>query len=66
MNLFNIMAALMLNTDDYDKNIDKSAEKASGFGGKLKGALGTAGKVAGVTLACVSADNGNFLTLSYG
>lgn len=51
MNVFELVAKLVLDSSDYDKGLDDSEEKASGFGDKLKGALATGAKVGGAALA---------------
>ena len=53
MNVFELFAKLTLDTSSYEKELDDAEGKASGFGSKVKSALGTAGAVtmAGVTAA---------------
>lgn len=51
MNVFDLVAKLVLDSSEYDEGLDKSEEKASGFGDKLKGALATGAKVGGAALA---------------
>ena len=51
MNVFELVAKLVLDSSEYDKGLDESEEKASGFGDKLKGALATGAKVGGAALA---------------
>ena len=51
MNVFDLVAKLVLDSSEYDKGLDESEEKASGFGDKLKGALATGAKVGGAALA---------------
>lgn len=54
MNVFELMARLSLNTDDYDSSLDSSEKKASSFGSNLKSALGTAGKISAAAIGAVT------------
>lgn len=58
MNVFELVATLVLDKKDYDKGLDDSEEKAEGFGGKLKNALATGAKVGGAALAAAGAAAG--------
>lgn len=51
MNVFDLVAKLVLDSSEFDEGLDKSEDKASGFGDKLKGALATGAKVGGAALA---------------
>jgi phage-related protein len=50
MDLFELVAKLILDTDDYEKGLDDAKDDAGKAGGGIGAALGTAGKVAGVAL----------------
>lgn len=45
MNVFELMATLSLDTDDYDSSLESSEKKADSFGKKLKSGIRTAAKV---------------------
>lgn len=61
MNLFDLVATLSLDTSSYEKGLDASSEKATGFGSKFGTVMkGTMGVVAGVT-AGVTAMSGAFV-----
>ncbi len=51
MNVFDLVAKLVLDSSEYDQGLDESAEKGQSFGDKLKSGLATGAKaaVAGVT-----------------
>ena len=51
MNVFELVAKLRLDSSEYDNELDKSEEKASSFGDKMKGALATGAKIGGAALA---------------
>lgn len=51
MNVFDLVAKLVLDSSEYDAGLEESEDKASGFGDKLKGALATGAKVGGAALA---------------
>lgn len=51
MNVFDLVAKISLDTSEYDRGLEGASERTSGFGGKLKSALGTLGKVSGIALA---------------
>lgn len=51
MNVFNLFAKISLDTSEYERGLEGASERTSGFGGKLKSALGTLGKVSGIALA---------------
>lgn len=55
MNVFELFAKLGLDTSEYDKGLDDSEQKASGFSNALGKSLSTGLKVAGVGLAAVGA-----------
>lgn len=50
MNVFELFASLTLNTEDYEKQLDKAGNKASGFSDKIK----AAGKVAAAGFAATA------------
>lgn len=54
MNLFELAAVLTLDKSDYDKGLTSAEKEASGFGSKMKSALGTVSKAGTATLAAVS------------
>lgn len=51
MDVFNLFAKISLDTSEYERGLEGASERTSGFGGKLKSALGTLGKVSGIALA---------------
>lgn len=51
MNVFDLVAKISLDTSEYEQGLEGASERTSGFGGKLKSALGTLGKVSGIALA---------------
>lgn len=51
MNVFDLVAKLVLDSSEYDESLNESEEKASSFGDKLKGALATGAKVGGAAIA---------------
>lgn len=56
MNVFDLSAKILLDTDDYIKGLNTASSQTGTFGSKLTSALGTAGKVAvGVITAVASA-----------
>lgn len=50
MDVFDLVAKIKLDTDEYEKGLDDAESKAGSFGSKLKSGLGTAAKVGGVAL----------------
>lgn len=50
MNVFELFAKLSLDTSEYDKGLDDSQKKASGFGQSLKKGLGVAAGIAGASV----------------
>lgn len=46
MNVFELVAKLTLNSDEFKKGMDESEQKATGFGSKLKSVIGGGTKVA--------------------
>lgn len=50
-NVFELFAKIGLDTSEYERGLEGASERTSGFGGKLKSALGTLGKVSGIALA---------------
>lgn len=50
MNVFDLVAKLVLDSSEYDEGLEESEEKAGSFGDKLKGALATGAKVGGAAL----------------
>lgn len=55
MNVFDLVAKLVLDSSEYDESLNESEEKASSFGDKLKGALATGAKVGGAAIAAAVA-----------
>ena len=51
MDLFSLVARLMLDRSDYEKGVGDAQKEAQSLGSKLKSGLGTAAKVGGVALA---------------
>lgn len=49
--VFKVFATLGLNTSDFDKGLDDSEKKASGFGSKVASGFATIGKTAAAGLA---------------
>lgn len=64
MNVFEIFAKIGLDTSDYDKDIDKSREKASGLASSLKKSFGIATKAVGVLTTATGALGGAFVAAS--
>lgn len=54
MELFTLVAKLLLDKQEFDKGVEESSEKASSFGEKLKAGLGTGAKLAGAGLAAAT------------
>lgn len=50
-NVFELFAKIGLDTSEYERGLEGASERTSGFGGKLKSALGTFGKMSGIALA---------------
>lgn len=50
MNVFDLVAKLVLDSSEFDEGLNESEDKASSFGDKLKGALATGAKVGGAAL----------------
>lgn len=55
MNVFDLFARILLNTDDYDRNLDDAGERAQSFGETLKKGIGTAAKVSAAAITATSA-----------
>lgn len=55
MNVFDLFARILLDTDDYDRNLDEAGERAHSFGEKLKNGIGTAAKVSAAAITATSA-----------
>lgn len=55
MDVFDLVAKISLNTDDYERGLDNAGTKTHNFGDKLKSGLATAGKVAGAAITAVTA-----------
>ena len=53
MNVFELFAKLSLDSSGYESGMSEAETKAEGFGSKLRGALGTAGKVSVAAIAAV-------------
>jgi TP901 family phage tail tape measure protein len=51
VDVFNLFAKISLDTSEYERGLEGASERTSGFGGKLKSALGTLGKMSGMALA---------------
>lgn len=51
MNVFDLVAKLVLDSSEYDESLNESEEKASSFGDKMKGALATGAKIGGAAIA---------------
>lgn len=64
MNVFEIFAKIGLDTSDYDKDIDKSREKASGLASSLKKGFGIAAKSVGVLTTATGALGAGFVKAS--
>lgn len=54
MNLFDLMAVIRLDKSEYEQGLADAETQASGFGGKLKTALGTAGKIGAATFGAIA------------
>lgn len=61
LNVFEIFAKIGLDTSEYDKDIDKSREKASGFASSLKKGFGIAAKSVGVLTTATVALGAGFV-----
>ena len=55
MDLFDLMAVIRLDKSEYEQGLSEASNEAGSFGDKLKGALGTAGKVGAATIGAVAA-----------
>lgn len=62
MNLFNLVAKITLDTEDYKKAVKDSEKEAESFGSKLKNGLGTAAKVGGIAIGAVATAAGSAYT----
>lgn len=58
MNVFEMVATLVLDSDKFKDGLAESEKTASGFGDKLGGLLGAAGKFAAVSAGAVTAAGG--------
>lgn len=58
MNVFDLFARILLDTDEYDRNLNDAGEKAHAFGDALKKGLGTAAKVSAAAITAASAAAG--------
>ena len=54
MNLFDLMAVIRLDKSEYEQGLKDAETEAQGFGGKLKTALGTAGKVGAAAFGAIA------------
>lgn len=54
MDLFDLAAKITLETSSYEKGLADAQSKTTSFGGKLKTALGTAGKIGGAAIGAVA------------
>lgn len=64
LNIFEIFAKIGLDTSEYDKDIDKSREKASGLASSLKKGFGIAAKSVGVLTTATGALGAGFVKAS--
>lgn len=64
MNIFEIFAKIGLDTSEYDKDIDKSREKASGLASSFKKGFGIAAKSVGVLTTATGALGAGFVKAS--
>ena len=55
MDVFDLVAKIVLDQSEYEKGLDDSEKKMEGFGDKLKSGLGTAAKAGGAAIAAVGA-----------
>lgn len=55
MDVFTLVASIVLNTKDYEDALKKSGEDTNAFANKLKSGLATAGKVAAAGMAAATA-----------
>lgn len=55
MDVFDLVAKIVLDQSEYDKGLDESGKKMEGFGDKLKSGLGIAAKAGGAAIAAVGA-----------
>ncbi len=55
MNLFDLVARIILNTDDFDNGLDRARGAAEKFGGALKSGLATAAKVGAAAVTAATA-----------
>ena len=54
MNVFELMARIVLDTSDYDRGLDDASRDTETFGGKLKSGLAKAGKLGAAALAATT------------
>lgn len=54
MNLFNLVAKLVLDSSEYEEGLDKSEEKASSFGDKLKNGVVTGAKLGAAAIGSMA------------
>lgn len=54
MNLFDLMAVIRLDKSEYEQGLDDASKSAGDFQGKLKTALGTAGKVGAAAIGAIA------------
>lgn len=64
LNIFEIFAKIGLDTSEYDKDIDKSKEKASGLASSLKKGFGIAAKSVGTLTTATGALGAGFVKAS--
>lgn len=64
LNVFELFAKIGLDTSEYDKDIDKSREKASGLASSLKKGFGIAAKSVGVLTTATGALGAGFVKAS--
>lgn len=55
MNVFDLVARIVLDTSDYDRNLDEASRNTSTFGGKLKNGLAVAAKASAAAMGAATA-----------
>lgn len=55
MDVFNLSAAITLNTSEYESSLDGASKKTSSFGDKLKSGLGAAAKASAAAIGAATA-----------
>ena len=54
MDVFDLSAKLTLDKSEYERGLDDAEKSGKSFGGRFKGAFGTAAKAGGAALAAAS------------